>query len=499
MGSIKSAVVGSFAIGAAFSAQPGSAAQSAVSYPIYTGISAGTPIGPINTLWGVGTLAIGADGNYYGTNGVVSSETTVTSLFEVTPAGTYSSLYTLSGNDGANPTSLLAAGNGALYGSNRTGGASDFGTLFKYSGGHYTLLHTFSGLGPDGGEGECLNKGADGAMYGVTSVGNANGGYGTIFRLGTDGSFQTIYTFAKGAEEAGCPLVAADGTLYGAATLSVTGTSTTTQTFTTGIYRLTPDGTFSVLQQFSYTANNWTRRASGTSVDNWGSLAFGSDGNLYGTELQYSNTVEPTGKLYQLTTSGSFKVVANSILVGSRLIAAADGSIYSYQAGFNILYRYSPKTFLPTSFQQSVLSSMGNSVWANLSPAQPASWFVDGYDSMAVAPDADGNLIVASQDSTTTSAIDKIVVAGDMTATATVVPAKILAGKSATISWNFTGGSDCAMVGDAPDVASIGSQPAKGSLKVTPSTTNYLYRFALQCHDSQQGIVRVPLLLRVNP
>jgi uncharacterized repeat protein (TIGR03803 family) len=112
--------------------------------------------------------------------------------------------------DGAYPeTALIEGSDGFLYGVTRAGGPNGTGAVFKVSrdGTSFKLLHAFAPVTSDANAAVPVNldgaapigvllQGADGFLYGTTSVGGVNG-RGTIFRIGTDGSgFQLQHVFA---------------------------------------------------------------------------------------------------------------------------------------------------------------------------------------------------------------------------------------------------------------------------------------------------------------
>ena len=76
-------------------------------------------------------LLAGNDGNLYGTtedDGVLG----VGLVFEVTPAGAFTTLYSFSGSEGAYPSNgLIQASDGSLYGAVETGGANGSGAVYK--------------------------------------------------------------------------------------------------------------------------------------------------------------------------------------------------------------------------------------------------------------------------------------------------------------------------------------------------------------------------------
>ncbi|MGA2903705.1 MAG: choice-of-anchor tandem repeat GloVer-containing protein [Candidatus Korobacteraceae bacterium] len=140
-----------------------------------------------------GGLVQGTDGNFYGTTyyGGVDNGNSGT-VFKITPSGVTTTLYIfcsliLNGPPcGDHPyAGLLLGTDGNFYGTTwfgGTNGGSD-GTVFKITAsGTLTWLHSFAGTDgqyPAGG----LVQGADGNLYGTTTVGGADQ-FGTVFRLG---------------------------------------------------------------------------------------------------------------------------------------------------------------------------------------------------------------------------------------------------------------------------------------------------------------------------
>jgi uncharacterized repeat protein (TIGR03803 family) len=97
---------------------------------------------------------------------------------------------------------------GTLYGAGSSGGASNYGTIYKVkiANGHETTLHSFAG-GSDGcyGYGGLLLYGK--ALYGTTPYCGTNGG-GILFQIGTDSGVETIlHQFGLG-QDASVPLAA---------------------------------------------------------------------------------------------------------------------------------------------------------------------------------------------------------------------------------------------------------------------------------------------------
>jgi uncharacterized repeat protein (TIGR03803 family) len=180
-------------------------------------------------------VTLDAQGNLYGTavtGGGGSCEGGCGVVFKVTQSGgswTQSVIHTFTGgSDGSGPGSGVTFDKlGNLYGMTPTGGANGVGTIYQMkpqSDGSWKLrvIHTFTG-GTDGlgGSAGRMILGAAGNLYGVTTVGGANGD-GIAFSLvpTQSGSWtlNVLYAF-KGSPDAGFPygglLLDKLGNLYG--------------------------------------------------------------------------------------------------------------------------------------------------------------------------------------------------------------------------------------------------------------------------------------------
>lgn len=120
--------------------------------------------------------------------------------------------------DGANPSGELVLSGNMLYGTTSAGGSSNEGTVFAINtnGGGYAILYSFSG-GSDGADPEAGLVLMSNTLYGTTFIGGLSG-EGAVFRVNTVGAaFTNIYSFSGGANgsnpEAG--LVLSGNTLYG--------------------------------------------------------------------------------------------------------------------------------------------------------------------------------------------------------------------------------------------------------------------------------------------
>ena len=117
-------------------------------------------------------LAVGLDGNLYGTTAQGGDNNNGT-VFQVTPSGTLTTLYSFSGTsgDGATPHSALVQGSDQnFYGTTESGGTYNEGSAYVVtSSGALTTLYSFGGdfyggLYPAA----ALVQGSDGNFYGTT-------------------------------------------------------------------------------------------------------------------------------------------------------------------------------------------------------------------------------------------------------------------------------------------------------------------------------------------
>jgi uncharacterized repeat protein (TIGR03803 family) len=215
-------------------------------------------------------------GNLYGTTtygGYGSNLASYGTVFKLDSNGNYTVLYTFTGGaDGANPSAGLVQDDaGNFYGTTTYGGASGWGTVFKLdSNGNYTVLHSFSG-GADG----CwptagLIRDKAGSLYGTTSwCGTSRGG--TVFKVDSTGNETVLYSFIDDLGYQANPF--ADlvqdnaGNLYGT---TVWGGAYHRGT----VFRVDRNGNMKVLHEFTGGADGGNPYAG---------LAQDKAGNLYGT------------------------------------------------------------------------------------------------------------------------------------------------------------------------------------------------------------------------
>jgi uncharacterized repeat protein (TIGR03803 family) len=231
-----------------------------------------TPSGTLTTIhrfdsttgyypWG--GVVQGSDRNLYGTTyqGGSSCKGGCGTVYKVTPGGAFTTLYNFAGPDGSYPeTSLVRGTDGNFYGTTGQGGANgNTGTVFEITpAGTLTTLHSFDvtdGSGVSNG----LLQGTDGNFYGTTTYGGSDkacvGYCGTVFSIsvGLDPFVETLPTSGKvgavvkilGTNLTGTTAVEFNGT---AATFTVVSNTEITSKVPTGattgeVEVVTPGGT----------------------------------------------------------------------------------------------------------------------------------------------------------------------------------------------------------------------------------------------------------------
>jgi uncharacterized repeat protein (TIGR03803 family) len=223
-------------------------------------------------------------------------------VFKVTLAGKETILHRFTAQaDGGFPQDLIADQAGNVYG--ETGGsyvAGNGGTIFKISpAGKFSTLYTF----PEGSEGTSprwgLTLNSSGVFYGVTQFGGdtttcalGSAGCGVAFSVNAANKEKVLYTFgikpANGEEPSG-PMLDANGNFFG--TTFYGGTDNSTCSLGCGVvYEISSTGKYSVLHRFTGANDGW---------DPSGGLAEDSAGNIYGVNMDGGSG--GNGVIYKIT------------------------------------------------------------------------------------------------------------------------------------------------------------------------------------------------------
>ena len=258
-----------------------------------------------------GELALGPDGNFYGTtyDGGANDAGTV---FRITSGGRFASLYSFTnGTDAGFPTSGLVLGpDGNFYGTTAGDSIATFGSVFQITPtGTLTTLHAFTGS--DGSFPDAkLALAPDGNFYGTTYTGGASG-YGTVFRVSPGGVFASLYSFTN-ADDGRGPSAAlalgADGNLYGTTALNVTNNDGT-------VFQVTPNGAVTTIFRFPVNLE----------ASFPGGLTLGADGSFYGT-TQYGQYGSGYGTIFKLTPTAGQPVITSAPVA-----TGYPGLAFSYQ------------------------------------------------------------------------------------------------------------------------------------------------------------------------
>ena len=173
----------------------------------------------------VAALTLGTDGNFYSTTyegGITNSTYTsgMGTVFKVTQNGTLTTLTYFNGTNGAGSWGLTLGSDGNFYGTTEAGGSYGFGTVFMMSAnGTLNTLVSFNGTNGKYPQ-AALTLGSDGNFYGTTynggSYGGIYGGYGTVFKVTTNGTLTTLVSFAgTNGQNPNALTLGSDGNFYG--------------------------------------------------------------------------------------------------------------------------------------------------------------------------------------------------------------------------------------------------------------------------------------------
>ncbi len=236
---------------------------------------------------------LASNGFLYGTTsqgGTSPSSMFAGTIYRLGPNGLFTTLVNFSGTNqtGFYPMGALGEGrDGFLYGLTSSGGSITnadyawygFGTTFRMSlDGELTFISSFDGTNGDSPLFPPVQA-ADGNFYGTTFRGGVYKGgsvygFGNFFRISADGMVTNVFSFA--GTNGSYPLQVlqcADGNFYGLCRIGGPSAGPTNTSGLGNIFKLTPDGQFTVLMNFDVNTVGFS----------YAGLMQASDGNLYGT------------------------------------------------------------------------------------------------------------------------------------------------------------------------------------------------------------------------
>jgi uncharacterized repeat protein (TIGR03803 family) len=266
------------------------------------------------------------NGNFYATTfagGTYNDGTVV----KITPDGKPTIIFSFDHIDGANPfAGVIQAADGFLYGTTVNGGGGNggagFGTVFRIgTDGSFQGDATLGGT-PGAFPYAPLIQGLDGSLYGTCSGGGTNN-LGTVFSMSLGGALTGLYSFSgpDGATPYGGLVQGPDAFLYGTTTFGgITNGSSNSAGFGT-VFQISTNGAFTTLAYFNGTNGANPR----------GSLVLGPDGNYYGTTL--AGGAANDGTVFSISTGGALTTIysfsgTDGASPYAGLFFGSDGALY---------------------------------------------------------------------------------------------------------------------------------------------------------------------------
>ncbi len=196
-------------------------------------------------------------------------------VFKLTTNGLLTTLASFAQTNGASPyhSELVQSIDGCLYGTTVLGGdIFGAGTVFKVTTNGVLTMLTSTGGYPAGG----LAQGADGNLYGTSQAGGDSGN-GEVFRVTTQGSFTRVASFegTNGGHPYAKMIIGKDGAFYGTTIEGGNGWLGAAGSGYGTVFRVTTNGNLTMLASFSVGGTEGFAPSSG--------LTLGRDRNLYGT------------------------------------------------------------------------------------------------------------------------------------------------------------------------------------------------------------------------
>ena len=308
-------------------------------------------------------LVLDSAGNLYGTTqygGPVTAACGIGcgTVFKLDPSGTLTPLHSVGSSGG-----LVMDGAGNLYGSTTEG-------IFKLD----PATGTFTVLDSDAGSGATLALDPAGNLYGTTEFGGLtnsaclNNSCGTVFELDTGGTYSTLYSFTGLGDDGYNPVagVALDpaGNLYGTTPYGGAPNCTAGNHSSVGcgiVFKLSPSRVETVLN-----LNGGDHPVAGLVLD--------AAGNLYGTTEFRGPTADSLGTVFKMTPTGvetllyTFTGVPDGHDPVAGLVQDASGNLYGTAefggvSGMGTVFKVNPLG--PLNFPLTVAFFGGGTVTGN--------------------------------------------------------------------------------------------------------------------------------------
>jgi uncharacterized repeat protein (TIGR03803 family) len=322
-------------------------------------------------------LIQGSEGTLFGVAGAGDPNTSPSAgdgggnggIFSVSPQGnenvisSFGSIVGLAANIDGN---LVMGTDGNLYGTTSVGGPGFVGVFYKLTlAGAVTVIHAFDSSATDGAHPTgTLIEGTDGNFYGITNSGGANdiesGGDGTVFKITPDGTESVLYSFGGTTGDGKSPIAGlvqgTDGNFYGV-------TSAGGSSGYGAVFSVSPAGSEAVLYSFVSSYGLYVREV--PSLVQGGTLIQANDGNFYLTTE--AGGTSNNGTVFRITPQGSgsvlysFGSLSTDGVDPGPLLQGSDGNLYGTTAaggtaphgGFGTLFE------LSLSGAETVLYSFG--------------------------------------------------------------------------------------------------------------------------------------------
>lgn len=236
------------------------------------------------------------------------------------------------------PSPLVLGKDGNFYGT-ALGGDYNDGVVFKLTpAGVVSVVHSFDSSTGDGNEPSGLILASDGNFYGTT-VGGGTNGWRTVFKMTPDGTESVLYSFKGYPSDATYVwglFQASDGNFYGTSDFGGPDNEGT-------VFKVSPSGIETVLYSFG--------SVTGDPAAGFSRLVESDGGAFYGVSL--SGGTNNDGAVFKITAEGILTLVHSFTTGGSDgfhpsgLLKGSDGNFYGVTIGggpnnTGVVYKLTP-------------------------------------------------------------------------------------------------------------------------------------------------------------